>query len=86
MPTGQERQPHQVRLTFYFPTISFYFFLHYLLSHVFAILFDRMKITRVFPSSATKAGDFEISSPLSTQVTNIYDLYMLQKKKCYIYF
>ncbi|KAK7167572.1 hypothetical protein R3I94_001841 [Phoxinus phoxinus] len=30
----------------------------------------RMKITRVFPSSATKAGDFEISSPLSTQELN----------------
>uniref|UniRef100_A0A673NFH6 ATPase family AAA domain containing 5a n=1 Tax=Sinocyclocheilus rhinocerous TaxID=307959 RepID=A0A673NFH6_9TELE len=30
----------------------------------------RMRITRVFPSSATKAGDFEISSPLSTQELN----------------
>ncbi|XP_059410946.1 ATPase family AAA domain-containing protein 5-like [Carassius carassius] len=30
----------------------------------------RMRITRVFPSSATKAGDFEISSPLSIQELN----------------
>ncbi|KAL1278013.1 hypothetical protein QQF64_024686 [Cirrhinus molitorella] len=30
----------------------------------------RMRITRVFPSSATKAGDFEISSPLSAQELN----------------
>ncbi|XP_067237942.1 ATPase family AAA domain-containing protein 5-like isoform X1 [Chanodichthys erythropterus] len=30
----------------------------------------RMRISRVFPSSATKAGDFEISSPLSTQELN----------------
>lgn len=29
-----------------------------------------MRITRVFPSSATKAGDFEISSPLSTRELN----------------
>ncbi|XP_016134885.1 ATPase family AAA domain-containing protein 5 isoform X1 [Sinocyclocheilus grahami] len=30
----------------------------------------RMRITKVFLSSATKAGDFEISSPLSTQELN----------------
>ncbi|XP_055050181.2 ATPase family AAA domain-containing protein 5 [Misgurnus anguillicaudatus] len=30
----------------------------------------RMRITRLLPSSATKAGDFEISSPLSTQEIN----------------
>ncbi|KAI7803414.1 ATPase family AAA domain-containing protein 5 [Triplophysa rosa] len=32
----------------------------------------RMIITRVFPSSATKAGDFEISSPLSSRELNAY--------------
>lgn len=32
----------------------------------------RMRITRVFPSSATKAGDFEISSPLSSRELNAY--------------
>ncbi|XP_017558617.1 ATPase family AAA domain-containing protein 5 isoform X1 [Pygocentrus nattereri] len=30
----------------------------------------RMKFTRVFPSSATKAGDFEISSPVSVLESN----------------
>uniref|UniRef100_A0A673JMB1 ATPase family AAA domain containing 5a n=1 Tax=Sinocyclocheilus rhinocerous TaxID=307959 RepID=A0A673JMB1_9TELE len=30
----------------------------------------RMRVTKVFLSSATKAGDFEISSPLSTQELN----------------
>ncbi|XP_051572151.1 ATPase family AAA domain-containing protein 5 [Myxocyprinus asiaticus] len=30
----------------------------------------RMRITRVLPSSATKAGDFEISSPLATKELN----------------
>ncbi|XP_051996027.1 ATPase family AAA domain-containing protein 5-like [Xyrauchen texanus] len=30
----------------------------------------RMRITRVFPSSAIKAGDFEISSPLATKELN----------------
>ncbi|XP_056609371.1 ATPase family AAA domain-containing protein 5 isoform X3 [Triplophysa dalaica] len=32
----------------------------------------RMVISRVFPSSATKAGDFEISSPLSSRELNAY--------------
>ncbi|XP_051571238.1 ATPase family AAA domain-containing protein 5-like isoform X2 [Myxocyprinus asiaticus] len=36
----------------------------------------RMKITRVFPSSATRAGDFEISSPLA-----IKDLNASKKRK-----
>lgn len=70
-----------MRLTFQFLRISFNFFFLYYLSH--DILLDRMRISRVFPSSATKAGDFEISSPLSTQVTNIYDLCMLQKIMLY---
>ncbi|KAA0705810.1 ATPase family AAA domain-containing protein 5 [Triplophysa tibetana] len=40
----------------------------------------RMVITRVFPSSATKAGDFEISSPLSSRELNAYNKRKQAKK------